>query len=739
MDTATFPSIHSCDFCRTLRIEDEKSQDVIEATPRHSPWPLTRVAEGYEKLVKKTHAKVQYSALENYRDSYPGTKRTVFDCTIGRMKQASRAGCSLSTKLLRAFHDQRDDALLLVARFGPSTVEFGLALPVAQTTRQRVQRHQDVEMVQDASQFFLLVSDPSKLLKQIQSPAFDIEFIRIDKYPFAGPPPQPINKNPSSDYSFSLARDWLDNCLKTHKQCLKPSGSFMPTRVIEMLYVQGKRVLRLRETRFEKPEPYAALSYCWGGEQDVCTTNKTLHRHLTRINSADLPATVRDAILLTEKLGLRWIWIDSFCILQDDDYDKAIEIGQMPLIYNQATITIAASRALHVNEGFLHNRYTGESPETIFQLPRTDANGKVDSVYFHSPIETTYIIEPLNLRAWALQERYLSPRILDYGSYQTQWSCRFSHEDPTSNDHLFTDGFFEKLAVSKPKKASKHTYFYNITPPEGPSKKWFPQRDIREQWYELVKTFTRRKLTVPGDRLPAISGLAAYFSKVLNDEYKAGLWKSKLPFELLWTLDNPDRLEKEPSQYQGPSWSWAAVNQGISFGPRDIYADDCFEVVDCQTKTQSRGLKAMTNNSEFGAVESGSLTLKGRLQTASWQLPSWQLPGAENINRTFRVQHQQSRALYRGHKDGLKNELKDFRMYLDAFFNDLTAEMFPISVYLMKVGRADRRDDGLVLRRKNATEYTRLGIFECSGVDHPGKRDDRKWLDSAEVQTVTIV
>lgn len=411
----------------------------------------------------------------------------------------------------------------------------------------------------------------------------------------------------------------------------------MQTRVIEILHVRGKRVLRLRETRSEKSVPYAALSYCWGGEQDVCTTNKTLHRHLIRINSADLPATVRDAILVTEKLGLRWVWIDSFCILQDDDYDKAIEIGQMPLIYNQATITIVASRALHVNEGFLRSRYTGESPETMVRLPRTYADGKVDTVTFRSPIET--ITEPLDFRAWALQERYLSPRNLEYRSYQTQWSCRVSHDDPMSNEHLFTDGFFERLAKSKQKQASKHTYFYDITPPKGPPRIWFPKRDIQEQWYELVKTYTHRKLSVPWDCLPAISDLAAYFSKALNDEYKADLWKSKLPFELLWTLDDPDHLEKEPSRYQGPSWSWAAVNQRIRFFRKPLYADACFEVVDCQTKTQSRGLKAMINNSEFGMVESGSLTLQGRLQTACWKLP-----GEENIDLSFRVQYRQNGA-----------------------------------------------------------------------------------------------
>jgi hypothetical protein len=170
MDSATFPSIHSCDFCRTLGIEDERSQDGIEAAPRLLPWLWTRVEE-YEKLVQiternKTQAKVQYNVLEDYKDSFPGTRSTVFDCTIGRMKQASKAGCSLSSRLLRTFHDQLDDALLLVARFGPSSIEFGLALPIAQTTRQRLRRHQDVEMVRDASHSFLVVSDPSELLNR---------------------------------------------------------------------------------------------------------------------------------------------------------------------------------------------------------------------------------------------------------------------------------------------------------------------------------------------------------------------------------------------------------------------------------------------------------------------------------------------------------------------------------------------------------------------------------------------
>ena len=70
----------------------------------------------------------------------------------------------------------------------------------------------------------------------------------------------------------------------------------------------------------------------------------------------DLPATMRDAVIVTEKLGIMNLWIDALCIVQDDTIDKAREIAQMPLIYSQAIVTIAASRASGVEKGFLHDK-----------------------------------------------------------------------------------------------------------------------------------------------------------------------------------------------------------------------------------------------------------------------------------------------------------------------------------------------------------------------------------------------
>ena len=86
----------------------------------------------------------------------------------------------------------------------------------------------------------------------------------------------------------------------------------------------------------QRPErPYAALSYCWGEENHVTTTRDSIQRHLVRINWQDLPQTLQDDIRLTESLGLGYLWVDPLCIIQDDDDDKAWEIGQMPLVYSK--------------------------------------------------------------------------------------------------------------------------------------------------------------------------------------------------------------------------------------------------------------------------------------------------------------------------------------------------------------------------------------------------------------------
>ena len=55
-------------------------------------------------------------------------------------------------------------------------------------------------------------------------------------------------------------------------------------------------------------------------------------------------------------MNIKYLWVDAFCIVQDDQEDKTFEIAQMPNVYYNSTLTIAASRATNVREGFLEER-----------------------------------------------------------------------------------------------------------------------------------------------------------------------------------------------------------------------------------------------------------------------------------------------------------------------------------------------------------------------------------------------
>jgi hypothetical protein len=117
--------------------------------------------------------------------------------------------------------------------------------------------------------------------------------------------------------------------------------------------------------------------------------------------------------------------------------------------------------------------------------------------------------EPLDLRAWALQERYLSPRILECGTFRTRWICSCCHELSSSRDHPLTDGFDENAGLDTvnklanvewaPPKMDKHECFYNLSNLDLPVGSSLPGHSLRGRWYSLLNLYTHRKLTVPSD------------------------------------------------------------------------------------------------------------------------------------------------------------------------------------------------------------------------------------------------
>jgi hypothetical protein len=72
--------------------------------------------------------------------------------------------------------------------------------------------------------------------------------------------------------------------------------------------------IRLIEARSDLSEPYIALSHCWGKTQHATTTKANYHQRLTSIPMQELSKTFQDAVWLTRRLGIKYLWIDSLCI-----------------------------------------------------------------------------------------------------------------------------------------------------------------------------------------------------------------------------------------------------------------------------------------------------------------------------------------------------------------------------------------------------------------------------------------
>lgn len=374
--------------------------------------------------------------------------------------------------------------------------------------------------------------------------------------------------------------------------------SIITTRVLDLRTIESDGLVKLRISQ-GKMAPYVALSYCWGGPQPAVLTVATLETYTHGVPLTSSPQTIRDAILVCRKLGFQYLWIDALCIIQDSPEDKAREIQKMGFIYSNSILTISASSAKGVKDGFLKKRIRREEDPDWFLLPLTSGDDNSTSTIFARRFTTYHASsEPLNTRAWALQEDILSPRLLAYDSYRMRWQCKTTYyTDGGKTSDLGLDlNLIEKLVPSSEVK-------------EG---EYFP--DALKAWIKVVETYSMRTATFRYDTLPAISAVAEYFSHILGGEYLAGLWESYLPQCLMWFARLSDDYDFSQSgktnQYIAPSWSWASLNGPTWFGHRFGMPDDIEIYVKIEECTVRRTLEDM----RFGEVIAGHLTISGFLQ-----------------------------------------------------------------------------------------------------------------------------
>ncbi len=527
--------------------------------------------------------------------------------------------------------------------------------------------------------------------------------------------------NTASEPCWKLAKHWLSSCLANHTRCTKylSASPYHPTRLIEIapLASDSDDELHLRDAGEHSPEvPYMTLSHCWGKSEFLKLTATTSQRLRDGFSGADtLSKTFKDAIIICRELGLKYLWIDSLCILQDSSEDWRREAAHMGQVYENSLCNIAATGASNDEEGCFKDRDVSLLQRCTIKSEWDNQNNGTWEIIDVNFWGTRTNGAPLNQRGWVMQERWLSPRVLHYGRDQLLWEC--SEVDTC-----------ETYPGGLPKPLRNWSSGFKLDPELLKSLKYRrsnavttsnPDLLYRSTWDAIVRKYSVTSLTKGEDKLVVISGIAKRMQGLLHDEYLAGLWRKDLPSQLLWFVigDEPAKsLPSRPRPYRAPSWSWASVDAEVI----GVYAkyDGLFVTV------LDAGVTPVGADST-GQIKDGFIRLNGRIFPAELD------PMLNGIHFTLRVNSED----LHGHCD------LDTRPQASG---NLNVYFLPIRSHIVK---NNPWIDGLILQaaaQGNGTyerigTYTVIGEKSCSVLEQSQASEDKSLYENANGETIVLI
>lgn len=376
--------------------------------------------------------------------------------------------------------------------------------------------------------------------------------------------PSENDTSTGSEASVARMKAWLEICTSSHPTCNRGAASepILPTRVIAVGSEQAKKVFLVSGAG--KRGSYATLSHCWGtpDHRPLTTTKETLLLREQGIRLKKLPKTFKDAVKVCRALGIDYLWIDSLCIIQDQDSreDWAAEAPKIGDVYGNSTLTIFASMAADSSEGLFRERLgrvVWPCPVNLFgRQCYVTRHPTQDEEKYGDPgdIQSTPL-QPLYNRAWVLQEQVMSRRSLMFTDNRLIWRCKHM----TTNEK-YPVGMPHAPNITSDNSRLLHCIInktLNVKPGDA-------EIDVYTCWYRMVGDFTSRKLSYDDDKLLAIAGIAKRFAQATDSTYHAGVWKQDLLIGLLWhsTISSPAITSKAT---RAPSWSWASSNSAVNY------------------------------------------------------------------------------------------------------------------------------------------------------------------------------
>ncbi|KAI1141147.1 HET-domain-containing protein [Hypoxylon sp. FL0543] len=388
---------------------------------------------------------------------------------------------------------------------------------------------------------------------------------------------QPRGRLVPSLLDASLIRCWLQRCENNHSHCL-------PT--MEPPKSDGSSEFRLIdvERRCIVPMPwnarYVALSYVWGQASNNILTTKTAEYLLIpgSLTEKNTPLTIYDAMLFTERIGERYLWVDSACILQDDLSDKHSQLPHMARIYADAIMVLCVASSTNADDGLPgvrgKVRQAFQTVETINGVSlvnvQTDRRDALNRTVWSS-------------RGWTFQEAIVSRRALIFTEHQVYWICP---EEFWCEDSLREVNYDDSHTAAKNFSFWKYEFAIPCFPDCAASGRGSLVHCTTGMYCQRVTEFSGRQFTNESDVFWAFTG----FLHSIKANFRRGfLWAMPLDildFALLWnqncTAGHHSRSTTHitahgsfpgvPEEFMKfPSWSWLSVSDGVYY---EIYSHE---------------------------------------------------------------------------------------------------------------------------------------------------------------------
>jgi hypothetical protein len=381
---------------------------------------------------------------------------------------------------------------------------------------------------------------------------------------------------------FSVCREWLEFCKRHHSRSCgrQDRGIQSPNNCAEkqdsvklkLIDCSGNSDNNFPLVLKGSSEPYIALGYVWGTPEKNRRRSKHSIFDAGHLLMQDLPKVVLDAIQATKNLGYQFLWVDKYCINQDDNKEKDMLLGLMDIIYAQSEITIVAAAGEDSDHGLVG--VSNVQREFQYQA-KTSAGTLVAFPYHpHGSIRTSKWAS----RGWTYQEGVLARRRLIFTSEQMYFECESMNcyesvysplqvlhkNDKSSFRHFVRSGLFTGTDYS----TAFHAFNSN-------------QHSIQPTITEILihtENFTSRKLSYSSDSLNAFRGIIRKFE---NSSLGMISFIWGLPFRLeskelalatfavSITWRHVNKGSEVPQRRRTfPSWSWVGWEGIVEFGPK---------------------------------------------------------------------------------------------------------------------------------------------------------------------------